>query len=190
MYFISRYSKLTEIGLQLPSFLRWFLSAAVLCGVTALWYMCVYSTLHIKLVERARREHSVREQQTVYKTLSQKVDQLEALVNAQKVAWNTTARTMQQRGGHDSLFALFDVFGKQGIALQAYYPRGSVDRGWYTKSSAQIHFAASFDQLLALFDALDGEKVPYHCEQVRLERRDNHIFVTMTVSQKIPKDLV
>lgn len=189
MYFISRYSKLTEIGLQLPSALRWFLSAAVLCGAAALWYVCVYATLHGRLLERTRREQAVYEQQAVYKALTQKVDQLNALVNAQKVAWNTTARTMQQRGGHDSLFILFDVFGKQGIALQGYYPRGSIDRGWYTKTSAQIHFAASFDQLLALFDILDGEKVPYHCEQVRLERRDNQIFVTMTVNQKIPKDI-
>lgn len=190
MYFISRYSKLTEFGLKLSSTTRWLLTGALLLALLSIWYIFGYTCLDARLNELALQKKQLAAEQSALSALRKKNEQLEALVSAQKTAWNTTAQHMQEQAGHDSLFALFDIFSKRGITVQSYSPRGQVDRGWYTKSSAQVQFLATFEQLLELCDALAEDKVPYSVTHVRLERRDNKIFCVLTLNQKIPKGIV
>lgn len=188
MYFISRYSKLMDAGLSLSPWARWAISAFILFFITAGWYFLAYGTLQAQLAERVHQEHLLFEQQAVCSILNKKAEQLDAAVSAEKQAWHATVQKAHKQAGHDRLFSLFDAFGKQGVVVQAYYPQSSIEKPWYTKMSAQLHVTAPFHTLVKLFDALNAKTLPYQCEHIRLERRDNQVFAVITVSYKIPKD--
>ncbi len=189
MYFISRYSWLTDIGLRVSSWQRWLVTSALILAFIALWYVTVFSTLKVQLAQRGHQQKHLAAQQAVYATLSQKVDQLDSAVAAEKTNWSNAVKKAQKRAGHDTLFGLLDLFTTHGVHMQAYYPRHDADGPWYTKQSAQLHLAGSFDQLINAFTTLNTNKNnSYGCEQLRLERRDDTIYCTATVSSKLPKE--
>ncbi|MGE0009568.1 MAG: hypothetical protein AB7F19_03420 [Candidatus Babeliales bacterium] len=191
MYFISRHSKLTEFGLKLSAAMRWLLTCALLLLLGLMWYVAVFRGLHERLCKVQEDYQVLCSEQRVLATQKDKAAKLEALVIAQKTAWNTTAQHMQEQAGRDNLFALIDMFGKHGITIEAYHPYGTVEHSWYTKHSANIQFMATWEQLLALCTALQRDTTPYRVQQMHLERRDTtKIFGTMTLSQKVPKEIV
>ena len=189
MYFISRYSWLTDIGLRLSGWQRWLTTSALMLALIALWYATAFSALKAQLAQRSQQQKHLAAQQEVYTTLSQKVDQLDGMIAVEKTNWSVAAKKAQQGAGHDTLFGLLDLFGAHGVHVQAYYPRHNADGSWYTKQSAQLHLAGSFDQLINAFTRLNtNEKNSYGCQQLRLERRDDTIYCTATVSSKLPKE--
>lgn len=188
--FISRYSKLTEIGLKLSPVMRWLMTSALFFCILVVWYMSVFYPLSCNMQKAAEDRAVLLGEQSVLATVQDKVEKLQALVAAEKQVWNTKARHSAQEAGRDSLFALIDLFGKLGISIESYHPQGTIDRNWYIKQSVQIQCTATWEQLLALCQSLQKQVVPYHAQHIRIERRENEqLHVVMTLSQKIPKEI-
>lgn len=189
MYFISQYSKLTELGLRLAPATRWILTSTLLILISALWYVGPYTLLNARARAECARLKTLNTQQSVLASLQQTHDQLLLAVSAQKADWNVHAQQAATKGAHEQLFALLELFAQHGITVQSYYPHAPVSKGWYTAMSAQVHVTCTFTTLLSLLEALRASNMHFECRDMRIERRDAQLYVVMTVQYKIPQEI-